>query len=83
MKDFLVSAAPFIIIGLCVALCCVSYQINKNKSGKGTYIWEGLSVGMCLGLILSGLFSPQVKSGIVISLAMLVGETGGMLVRKH
>ena len=48
MKDFIISALPFVIIGICLAIIFANF-----KKGKQTYCSEGMSIGMCLGLVLS------------------------------
>ena len=69
MKDFILAALPFVIIGISVAIIIVN--INKNKN-KVTYTPEGMCLGMSFGLLLSTLFSSE-HMGLFLSLGMLIG----------
>ena len=75
MKDFIISALPFVIIGICLAIIFANF-----KKGKQTYCSEGMSIGMCLGLIFSTTLKFNI--GLGLSLGMLIGETIGILVEK-
>lgn len=75
MKDFFISALPFIVIGLCLAIIFANY-----KKGKSTYCSEGMCIGMCLGVAIS--ISLDINMGLGISLGMLIGETIGILKEK-
>ena len=75
MKDFILSALPFIIIGICLAIIFANF-----KKEKQTYCSEGMSIGMCLGLVLSTTLKFNI--GLGLSLGMLIGETVGILIEK-
>lgn len=75
MKDFIMSALPFIVIGLCLAIICANFKKNKN-----TYCSEGMSIGMCFGVVISEIFN--INLGLGLSLGMLVGETIGIIIEK-
>lgn len=75
MKDFILAALPFVIIGICLAIIFANF-----KEGKQTYCSEGMSLGMCLGLALSS--SLNINMGLALSLGMLIGETIGILIEK-
>lgn len=75
MRDFIMAALPFIIIGICLAIIFANY-----KKEKKTYLIEGMSIGMCLGVAVSSLL--QINLGLGIAIGMLVGETAGILKEK-
>ena len=73
MKDFILAALPFIIIGLCLAII-----FANQKSKKNSHCSEGMCIGMCLGVAIST--SLKINMGLGISLGMLIGETVGLLI---
>ena len=75
MKDILISALPFLIIGLSIAIICANY-----KKEKETYCSDGMSIGMCLGLVIS--MALKINMGLGLSIGMLVGEAVGTLIEK-
>lgn len=75
MKDFILAALPFIIIGLCLAVIFANY-----KEEKKTYMAEGMSIGMCMGVAISSALKINLALGI--SIGMLIGEALGMLKEK-
>ena len=75
MKDFILSALPFIIIGICLAII-----FANNKKEKNTYCSEGMALGMCFGVAMAS--ALKINMGLGISLGMLIGETVGMLKEK-
>lgn len=75
MKDFILAALPFVIIGICLAIICAKFKENKK-----TYCTEGMSIGMCLGVALSS--AININIGLGISLGMLIGETIGIFIEK-
>lgn len=79
MKEFIISALPFLIIGICLAIICANFKKSKVNEEK-TYQTEGMCFGMCLGVALST--SLNFDMGLGISFGMLVGETIGILVKK-
>ncbi|MCQ2551027.1 MAG: hypothetical protein MJ146_02395 [Clostridia bacterium] len=75
MKDFILSALPFVIIGLCLAI--IFANVKKKKDN---YCSEGMCIGMCLGVAVSTFMN--ISMGLGISLGMLIGETVGILIEK-
>ena len=75
MKDFILSALPFIIMGLCLAIIFANF-----KKGKNTHCSEGMCIGMCFGVAISS--SLKINMGLGMSLGMLIGETIGILKEK-
>lgn len=78
MKDFIFASLPFIIIGICVAIIVVNNRKNKNE---GSYIGEGMCLGMSFGLLVGTSFSNE-HLGMFLSLGMLVGEAIGSSLKK-
>lgn len=76
MREFILAALPFIIIGLSIAIIMVN-----DKKNKESYICEGMCLGMSLGLLIGNSFSNQYL-GMYISLGMLIGETIGSYINK-
>ena len=75
MKDFILSALPFVIIGICVAIISVN-----SKEGKNTYCSEGMPIGMCFGVAIASALHFNLSLGI--SLGMLIGEAIGSCKEK-
>lgn len=75
MKDFIVAALPFVIIGICLAIVFANFSKDKK-----TYCVEGMSIGTCFGVAISSLI--KINMGLGVSLGMLIGETIGILVEK-
>ena len=75
MKDFILSALPFIIIGICLAFICA----NGNKY-KQTYCSEGMAIGMCFGVAIAS--TLHINLGLGISIGMLIGEAIGISKEK-
>lgn len=79
MTDFIISALPFVVIGICAAIICANFKESK-KNKEETYIIEGMCFGMSLGVAMS--VSLDFNLGLGISLGMLIGETIGILIKK-
>ena len=75
MKDFVLAALPFIIIGICLAIIFA----NGNKY-KQTYCSEGMAMGMCFGVAISTVL--HINLGLGISIGMLLGEAIGISKEK-
>ena len=75
MKDFVLAALPFIIIGICLAIIFA----NGNKY-KQTYCSEGMAMGMCFGVAISTVL--HINLGLGISIGMLIGEAIGISKEK-
>ena len=78
MKEVILAALPFVVIGLCVAVIAKN---NNIKKGEKTYITEGMCLGMCFGALIGCMFKNYI--GIFLSLGMLVGETIGCFIKKN
>ncbi|MGN0973589.1 MAG: hypothetical protein ACI4OT_02475 [Bacilli bacterium] len=81
MKDFVLAALPFIIMGISIAIIVVNCNKENKKSEKGTYINEGMCIGMSIGLLLGNLFDDG-HLGIFLGLGMLIGEAIGSGIKK-
>ena len=81
MKEFILAALPFVIIGICLAVMCVNHQKNKESDNAGNYLTEGMCLGMCMGI--SAATSLHFNLGLGISLGVLAGETIGMMKKKN
>ena len=54
--SFLLSALPWVIYGLCVAVICANLgSRKKQEEGLGKRISLGISLGLLLGVTLNGL----------------------------
>lgn len=78
MKDFIVAALPFIILGVCIAVICKCNKDNKNKDN--TYILEGMVLGMSFGLMFGNMLNYN--TGLCLSLGMVIGEAVGCSIEK-
>lgn len=82
MKDFVLAALPFLIIGISIAIIIVnSNKAKGKKSEENTYIGEGMCLGMSLGILLGQTFAKE-HLGIFLSSGMLVGEAIGSSIKK-
>lgn len=80
MKDFILAALPWILIGIAIAIICVS--MNTHNVGKTkNYLTEGLCIGICFGLTLS--FAIFISQALGTSLGMLLGVTIGIMIKKN
>ena len=52
----------------------------KENESEGTYLAEGLSIGMCLGIALGQLLFDNVATGL--SIGMCLGLAIGMSIKK-
>lgn len=75
MKDFIFTALPFVIIGICLASICANF-----KKEKKTYCSEGMAIGMCFGVAIAS--SLQINLGLGISIGTLIGEAIGITKEK-
>ncbi len=78
MKDFIMAALPFIILGVCIVIICKCNKDNKNKDN--TYILEGMVLGMSFGLMLGTML--EYSTGLCLSLGMVIGQTIGCSIEK-
>ncbi len=80
MKDFILAAAPWIAIGLCLAIFIARHSEKEKNSGK-TYESEGIAIGMCMGVALGTMFEGGLAIGI--SVGMLIGLCVGSRISKQ
>lgn len=76
MKEIILVALPFIIMGISIAILA-----SKSKNSKDNYLLEGMSLGMCFGLMFSNLFNNEYMS-FSLSVGMLLGEVIGSFIKK-
>lgn len=81
MFDFIKSALPFVIIGICLAIVFANYRKKDNGDDTKNYLTEGMCLGMCLGVAFST--SIHINMGLGISVGMLIGEIIGILIKKE
>lgn len=74
MKEFILAALPWVIMGISVAVLVVNRK--KTQGTVDTYITEG----MCAGTVLGSM--DVFNMGLGISLGMLVGEAIGYCIKK-
>lgn len=80
MKEFMISALPLVIAGLCVAVLAVCAGRKESKKQE-TYMGEGMCLGMCLGVSLNSLIGSD-NLGTAMCIGMLIGEVIGMMIPK-
>lgn len=80
--NFIRAAAPWVAMGMLLAIFAVRSAAGKKKEKKseGDYGTEGMCLGMCFGAALGASFGNN--TGIGISLGMLVGLAIGMCIPK-
>ena len=81
--DFSRAAAPWVAMGLLIAIFAVRSAVGKKKGKEsdGNYGTEGMCLGMCFGTALGTALGNN--TGIGISLGMLVGLAIGMCIPKR
>ncbi len=83
IMDFIRAAAPWVAMGLAVAILAAR-GVSRKKKGKkadGDYGTEGMCLGMCFGLLAGNLLENG--TGIGISLGMLLGLVIGTCIPKN
>lgn len=75
MKDFIIAALPYVIIGISIAIICT----NSKKKGNN-YIMEGMLFGLALGASFST--TLKIDIGLGMTLGMLIGEAVGSFIKK-
>ena len=73
----------WVAVGLVVAILVIR-GVTKKKKGKkqdDNYGMEGMSLGMCFGLLMGTMLENYI--GVAISLGMIVGLGIGMLIPKN
>ena len=81
--NFIRAAAPWVAMGLLVAIFAVRSAVSKKKGKKSedNYGTEGMCLGMCFGTALGTALGNN--TGIGISLGMLAGLAIGMCIPKR
>ena len=81
--EFTRAAAPWVAMGLLVAIFAVRSAVSKKKGKKSedNYGTEGMCLGMCFGTALGSALGNN--TGIGISLGMLVGLAIGTCIHKR
>ena len=81
--DFLRAAAPWVAMGLLLAIFAVRADVKKKKDQEqdGDYGTEGMCLGMCFGTAIGT--SLGGNTGIGISLGMLIGLAIGSCIKKE
>ena len=80
--DFIRAAAPWVAMGLAVAILAVrgAVKIKKGEKQDSNYGLEGMCLGMCFGTAIGTALGNS--TGIGISLGMLAGLVIGMCIRR-
>lgn len=80
--DFLRTAAPWVAMGLLLAVFAVRSAAKKKKDQEqaGDYGTEGMCLGMCFGTAIGT--SLGNNTGIGISIGMLLGLAIGSCIKK-
>lgn len=79
MKDFITAAAPWVIMGLTLAIFFARISKKPKKSGKN-HESAGIALGMCFGAAVGTMFEGG--PAICISLGILIGLCVGSAVSK-
>ena len=81
--EFVHAAAPWVAMGLLVAIFAVRSAVSKKKGKKAedNYGTEGMCLGMCFGTAIGTAIGNN--TGIGISLGMLAGLVIGMCITKR
>ena len=80
--DFIRAAAPWVAMGLLVAILAVRGAAKKNKRKKqdSSYGLEGMCLGMCLGTAIGTVLGNN--AGLGISIGMLAGLAIGSCIHR-
>lgn len=80
--EFVRAAAPWVAMGLLLAIFFARSATKKKKNGKqdSDYGTEGMCLGMCFGTALGTAFGNH--TGIGISFGMLTGLIIGSFIHK-
>ena len=83
-KEFIRAASPWVAMGLLVAILVIQGAASTKNAKDGTvenYGMDGMSLGMCFGLLISVMFGDYTCVGL--SIGMLVGMAVGLSVHKE
>ena len=80
--DFIRSAAPWVAMGLAVAILAVrgEVKIKKGEKQDSNYGLEGMCLGMCFGTALGTALGNN--TGVGLSLGMLLGLAIGSCIPR-
>ena len=80
--DFIRAAAPWVAMGLLLAIFAVRSAAKKKKDQEQEvdYGTEGMCLGMCFGTAIGTALGNQ--TGVGIALGMLIGLAVGTSIRK-
>lgn len=80
--DFIRSAAPWVAMGLAVAILAVrgTVKIKKGEKQDSNYGLEGMCLGMCFGTALGTALDNN--TGVGLSLGMLLGLAIGSCIPR-
>ena len=84
VKEFIRAASPWVAMGLLVAILVIRGAASTKNAKDGTvenYGMDGMSLGMCFGLLISVMFGDYTCVGL--SIGMLVGMAVGLSVHKE
>lgn len=81
MKEFVVNALPFVVLGISLAIICINMHNHKTKDN--TYVIEGMGIGIAFGVCFSYLFPNFLDLVTLIPMGMLVGEACGICIKKN
>ena len=81
VRDFIRAASPWVAMGLLVVIRGAASTKNAKDGTAENYGMDGMSLGMCFGLLISVMFGDYTCIGL--SIGMLVGMAVGLSVHKE
>ena len=78
MKDFIMAALPWVIMGIIVVIVTV----NQEKA-RQSYMGLGICIGMCVGVAAGSMDLYQLGYTIPFVGCILAGELIGLNIRKQ
>ncbi|MGM9530495.1 DUF2700 domain-containing protein [Intestinibacter sp.] len=93
MKDFIMAALPWVIMGITLAVLAVNFSKKANNKTKvdveikdseveeDNYMTLGMCLGMCIGSALGASGIISISYGI--SFGMLIGMAVGSTIKKQ
>ncbi len=76
MKDFIVAALPFVVMGICLAI----FFANRKKIKEKTFMPFGMCIGLAIGISIG---TAEGHTGLGATTGMLVGMVIGLLVKDN
>lgn len=77
MKNFIIAALPWVVIGCSLALLFTF----RGRIKQQNYMTECMCIGMCIGVALGS--TGLLNLGIGVSLGLLVGLIAGLFIKKE